>query len=48
MLQSLWNQALNEMIENSNQVLGEMLNLWLFGITDSKGQVELFFYYIYS
>lgn len=25
-----------------------MLNLWLFGITDSKGQVELFFYYIYS
>lgn len=47
-LQSLWNQALNEMIENSNQALREMPNLWLFGITDSKGKVELFFYFIYS
>lgn len=25
-----------------------MPNLWLFGITDSRGQVELFFYYVYS
>lgn len=47
-LQSSQNQALNEMMENRNQALGEMPNLWLFGITHSRGQVELFFYYIYS
>ena len=48
MSKSLWNQAVNEMIEKSHQALGETPNLWLFGITDSKGQVELFFYCIYS
>lgn len=47
-LQSPWNQARNEMIENSNQALGETRIFWLFGITDSKWQVELFFYCIYS
>lgn len=36
------------MIENTNQALGETPNLWLFGITDSKAQVELFFCCIYS
>lgn len=35
-LQSPQNQALNEMIENSNQALGEAPHLWLFEITDSR------------